>query len=227
MLADDDGGVGVLERRRTGEQLKCGGRQRILIGPPLDLSARQLFRCGVGYRANGHVGPSQTAGVVRPAGDPEVRQHNSFMAAVGIGDQQVGGLDVAVQQSALVGIVECFGDRRHDAHHLVRRHARWIPLGEQATGVGALDVVHRNPQLTLVFAAVVHLDDVRVPQRRGNIGFPVEPLAVLVVGTHRRRQHLERVAAREPRMLGQIHLTHPAGDERPQDRISRDHLAVR
>ena len=33
--------------------------------------------------------------------------------------------------------------------------------------VDALDVVHRDPQLVVVFAAVVHTDDVRMPQRGG------------------------------------------------------------
>lgn len=51
-------------------------------------------------------------------------------------------------------------------------------------------------------------DDVWAPQRRGQVGLPVEPLAKLGVGRHIGRENLERVAARQPWVLGQVDLTH-------------------
>ncbi len=37
MLADDDRRVGMLERRRAGQQLKCRGGERVLVGAPVDI----------------------------------------------------------------------------------------------------------------------------------------------------------------------------------------------
>ncbi len=73
----------------------------------------------------------------------------------------------------------------------------------------------------------MNLDDVRVPQRGRNVGLALEPLAVLAFRADRRRKHLERVAARQPRMLGEVYLAHPACAKRPKDRVSVDHLAIR
>ena len=64
-------------------------------------------------------------------------------------------------------------------------------------------------------------------QTKSNYGLAIESLPIFAFRADRRRQHLERVAARQPGMLGQIDLTHPACAQRPQDRVSGDHLAVR
>ena len=101
----------------------------------------------------------------------------------GIGEQDVGGLDVAVQQVALVRVVERLGDRGDDLGDLVApacpsRYASRSRLRR----VGAVDVVHRDPQLTVELAAVVHADDVRVPQRRRRC----RPRGGTARGTHRR-----------------------------------------
>jgi hypothetical protein len=50
--------------------------------------------------------------------------------------------------------------------------------------VDALDVVHCDPQVAIELAAIMHPDDVRVPQRRGEIRFAVESLAEVAVDGH-------------------------------------------
>ncbi len=77
MLADDDCGVRMLERWRARQQMKRGGRQRILVGPAVESFTHQLLGCGVGHRADGHVRRRQAADVVGPAGDSEVRETGS------------------------------------------------------------------------------------------------------------------------------------------------------
>ncbi|WP_219066754.1 hypothetical protein [Candidatus Mycobacterium methanotrophicum] len=52
----------------------------------------------------------------------------------------------------------------------------------QPRGVGALDIVHRNRQFAIELAAIVRRDNIRVPKRRGQIGFAVESCAVLAIG---------------------------------------------
>lgn len=169
------------EGRLTGEQVEGRGGQRVLVGPPVEFTAHQLLRCGIRHRADGHVGGGEPADVVDPAGDAEVRQQNSLLTGAGAGQQDVGGLDIAVQQAALMGVVEGVCDRPHDRDHLGRRQTGPVAVPQQLRGVGALHVIHGDPDLTVVLAAVVDADDVRMPQRRGDIGFPVEPLSVLVV----------------------------------------------
>jgi hypothetical protein len=96
VLADDDRRVGVLKRRSTGQQVKGGGRQRVLIRPAVELPTHQLLGRSVRNRTDGHVGGGQPADVVHPAGDTEVRQQNSLFARLMVSQQAVGGFDIAV-----------------------------------------------------------------------------------------------------------------------------------
>ena len=102
----------------------------------------------------------------------------------GVGEQDVGGLDVAVQQPAVVRVVERARDGGDDGADVLDGHPLAVALLDQVRRVGALDVVHRDPQLALELAAVVHRDDVRMPQRGGQVGFPVESLPEFAVGGH-------------------------------------------
>ena len=201
----------MLERRRARQQMKRGGRQRVLVGAAVQRLTHQLLGRRVGYRADRHVRGRQAADVVRPAGDPEVRQQDSLITGFRVGEQDVGRLDVAVQQVALVRIVQRIGDGGDDLGDFRLGHAVGVALAQQARGIGALDVVHRDPDLALVLAAIVHTHDVRMPQRGRDVGLPVEPLPVLAVRRHRCRQHLQRVASRQPRVLRQVDLAHAAG----------------
>ena len=67
--------------------------------------------------------------------------------------------------------------------------------------------------------------DVRMRQPGRQLSFTLEPLPILGIGGHFRRQHLQRVLAWQPRMLRQIHLPHPARAQHPQDGLSGKHLA--
>ena len=74
VLADHRDRVGVLERRRTGEQMKGRGGQGILISPAIDVGTRQLLGCGVGHRTDRDVGLGDAADVGQVARNAEVRQ---------------------------------------------------------------------------------------------------------------------------------------------------------
>ena len=88
------------------------------------------------------------------------------------------------------------------------RHSGRVAAAQQLRGVGSLDVIHRQPQLALVLAAVVDADDVRMPQLGGEVRFAAETLPELEVRGQRGRQDLEGVAAGESRVLCQVDLTH-------------------
>ena len=126
-----------------------------------------------------------------------------------------------------MGVVQRLGDRGDDLDDLLRRQTLRVVAAQQAGGVGSRDVVHRDPELTVALAAVVHTDDVRMPQGGGDICLALESLSVLVVGGHLREQDLERVLARESRVLGEVDLTHPAGAEGADDGVSGERRARR
>ena len=202
-----------MERRVPGQELKCTGRQRVLVGTPVHRLTQELLGCGVGHGADGHVRGGDPADVVDTAGNTEVGQQDSTTSHFRAGQQDVGRLHVAVQQVAFVGVVERLGDGGDDLDRFGQGHPVGVTFAHVSRGVGAVDVVHRDPQLPLVFAAIVQSDDVGMPERGGDVGLAVEPLPVLGVSGQRGRHDLQRVLAGEPRMLGQIHLAHAAGTE--------------
>ena len=220
VLADHCDRVGVLERRRTGEQMKSRGGQRILVRAAVDVGTRQLLGRRVGHRPHRDIGLGDTADVGEVARYAEVRQQDSAFPVLGVGEQDVGGLDVAVQQAAVVCVVERAGDGLQDGAHLMDRHPVPVALLDQSGGIGPLDVVHGNPELTVEFAAIVDADDVRVPQRCRKVGLAVEPLAELGIRGDRLGEHLDHVATGQPGVQCQIDLGHAAGAELPQDRVA-------
>ncbi len=115
-------------------------------------------------------------------------------------------------------VVEGLGDGVDDPHHILGRQPGWMGP-QQLAGIDALDVVHRDPQLAVGFAAVVDADDVGMPQRGHQICLAVKPQPVLVVAGDARRQHLERVVTRQPRMPRQIHLTHRPRTQEADDGV--------
>ena len=74
----------VLERRRTGQQMKSRCGQGVLVCPPVDVGTRQLFRCGVGNRAHGDIGFGDAADVAKVASYTEVRQQDATFALFGV-----------------------------------------------------------------------------------------------------------------------------------------------
>ncbi len=129
----------------------------------------------------------RSADVADLSGNTEVGQQDPSSARVGVAEQNVGGLDVAVQQSALMRIVQRVGDGADDRESLGPRHSGRVAAAQQFGGVGSLDVIHRQPQLTFELAAVMDADDVRMPQLRGDVRFAAETLPELEVRGQRGR----------------------------------------
>ena len=128
--------------------------------------AHQLLGCAVVDGADRHVGRRQAADVIEAAGNTEVGQQNPLLigAVVGHGDHDVGRFDIAVQQALLMCVVQRLGHGSHDPAGPRCWASRRVLFAQQRRGVGAVDVVHRDPQLAVELAAVVHPDDVRMPQ---------------------------------------------------------------
>jgi hypothetical protein len=65
-----------------------------------------------------------------------------------------------------------------------------------------------------------------VVQARGQVGLSVEALAEFGIPGQIAGQDLEGIAAGQPRMLSQMHMTHPAGSQSPNDGVSGEYLSV-
>jgi hypothetical protein len=79
-------------------------------------------------------------------------------------------------------VIECIGYRYDDCERLIGRHPSWVAITNELCSIGAVDVVHRYPQLIVVLASVMHPNDVRMEQRRRQVCFPEESLTELDVG---------------------------------------------
>ena len=119
-------------------------------------------------------------------------------------------------------VVQRLGNSGDNPDCIRRRHPRWKVVAQQARSVGAVDVIHGNPQPALTLAAIVDFNDVRVPQLGGEVGFASEPFKKFRVGRHVGPQHFEGVKPGQPGMLRELHLTHPSGTEQAHDRKTRE-----
>jgi hypothetical protein len=122
---------------------------------------------------------------------------------------------------ALVRIVQAAPHLAHDEGRDIRRQALFVLTGapHQLAQVGTLDVLHAEqlPRFPGVLE-VVHLDDVRVVEPRGEARLLSKHRAKIVGGDVRREDalhHQELVGALRPSALGEEHLRHAARAEPP------------
>ena len=120
-------------------------------------------------------------------------------------DQDVLGLDVAVDDAFVVSELQGVANLRHDRQRLLRRH----PAGlNRLPQVHAVDIFHDEEIQPLGLAEIVDGDDVRMAQPGQRAGFAREPLGKrrIVAGFH--RQNLDRHQPIEPRLPGFVDRPH-------------------
>jgi hypothetical protein len=118
-----------------------------------------------------------------------------------------------------VRVIECGGHGSDNGAHVPYGHPGRVAVFDQLRGVGAVDVVHGDPELTIELAAIMHRDDVRVPQRSGQVGFALKPLTKVAVRCYRFGEDFQSILARQPGMPSKVDLGHPAGTQRPHDGV--------
>ena len=203
----------------AGQQLEQHHAERVDVGRGADRLAEDLLRRGVvgRERAAGELGQFRLLGaaVFEQLGDAEVEQPHFAR----LGDEDVGGLQVAVHDQARVRM----SDR---ARHLQEQPqpGRHIERLARAVGVDALafDVLQREIRLTVGReAGVVQPRDVRVLECGEDLALARQALAELGAPRHQARQ-LERHLAplQHVGAFGQPHLAHAAFAE-PADQFVR------
>ena len=165
-----------LERRPAGEALVEHAAERVDVRASVERQPLDLLGRGVLDGADEDPGPRQV-GRARLLRDAEVRQVDVLG---GLGDQDVRGLDVAVDQVVVVGGVERARDLLEHEERATDAQAPLLP--QERAQVGPVDVPHRDVEQTVGVAAVdlagvVDRDDVRVVEPGRALRLAHEPLA--------------------------------------------------
>jgi hypothetical protein len=125
-------------------------------------------------------------------------------------EQDVGRLQVAVEDAAHVRMMHCFGRRRHQA----RRGAGVVAILPQPAGQAAAgDQLHAEVALPLVLAHLVDRDDVRVVERGDRLSLVLEPPQLVLAGELGGADHLEGDGAVETDLPRLVHQAHAAAAE--------------
>ena len=133
-------------------------------------------------------------------------------------DQDVAGLDVAVDEALRVSDVERRGDLAENGDGMGGIERAFAV--EQAAQVGALDQVHGHEQEPVLLAGVVNRNDVGVSQRDRDPRLVGEAAAKAAVAGEVRRDHLERDDVIENEMGGAIDDPHAAAAGDPLDPVA-------
>ena len=132
------------------------------------------------------------------------------------GQQDVGRLDVAVDDPAAVCLREPFRDLARDGEHLVRRERT---TGDPLLEAAPFDQRHRDVGPALVLAGLVDRADVWVVERGGGLGLAQEPRARRRIGRQVVGQELQRDRAAKPDVLGAVDDAHPAAAQLAEDPV--------
>ena len=148
------------ERRAAGEREVEDAAERVDVGPCVEPLAADLLRGHVVDRADPVARARLAVDRERVLGEPEVGQVHVVRGT----EQDVGGLDVAMDEPGAVGGVE----RRAELGDHAGRAGRLegAALAHQRAQVPALDVTHRDVRDPVLLARVVDGDDVRMVDRR-------------------------------------------------------------
>lgn len=188
------------------------------IGARVDRLAPCLLRGHVRDGADRHAGAGQR--LVRNAhgGQRGLRRHDDLrtgrelcepevedLGVAALRDEDVGGLDIAMNDALAVRRVERVGDLHAQIADLTRRQRLG---GDEMLERLPLQPLHDHEVPAVVGADVVDGADVRVVQRRGGARLALKALDRLRIGGQFLRKDLQRDTAAETGIFGFIHR-HP------------------
>ena len=213
------GGAGV--RWLAGEHFVQHHTERVDVGSRIYLAlAGGLLGTHVGRCADHDPGFGEPfAGRRLPQGpsDAEIGHHR-----LAIAEQDVLGLDVAVNHTVAVGIVEGEPYLAGDSQGVLDRE---LPLPRETLPQRfALDEWHSEPELRAVLrtgvglAGVVHRDDMRVLEPRRELDLPEEALGAQRVG-QLRVEELERDRAVMAKIVSKVDSSHTPTPELALDAV--------
>jgi hypothetical protein len=145
-------------------------------------------------------------------GEAEVEQFD----AAALVDDQVGALDVAVDDAVGMRLVQRIRRLHSDLHHIAHRQRA---ARDPRADLLARDVFHHDERRLVVLDDVVNRGDVGGAQRRSGTRLPEQACPCRVVRVVRILQELERDRTAQARVFGEVHLSHAADAEAFSDAI--------
>ena len=218
-----------LDRRRAGErqlprhQVIHGAAKAVDVAPPVDLAATRLLgrhvvdgahrdAVGRGERRRG-VGLHQDA-------ESQVQDLDLPLAA----QQDVRGLDVAVNDPLVVRVSQAHGCLRGILHHLQRGDR---PLLQSLSQAVARDVFHHDVQDLLELVGVEGPHHIGMIEPTHQLHLPLKPGHHPIVRGDLRGNDLERHHPIHHDMMGLVDAPHRAGADPVEDDVTADDQAIR
>ena len=162
--------------------------------------------------------PVENTRVAERLGKPEIGEVGTVAF-----EQDVVGLDVAMDDARGVGGVERSGDLAQQPDRFGRRQR---PVGgDPALEVAALDQAHGDDQLAVLLAGVVDGDDVGVVETGGEARLAQEPFAEGLVVGEVAGDHLECHRAVERQVRRPVDDAHPAARDQRVDAVPTESRA--
>ena len=184
------------ERRLAGQQLVEDHAERVDIDSRRDrlASALSLLGSHVARRPHDRAGRGESARFRRfdPLGQAEVgHQGNQAIERIvrTAPEQDVGRLQVSVQDSALVSVMHGASHRRHQPSGIAGVVSK---PGGQECEIAAFDQLHAEIVMAFVLTHLIDRDNVRMVEVRGGLGLEPEPHQVIIGGEPPGPDHLER-----------------------------------
>ena len=208
------------EGEDAGEHLVGHHSQCIDVGSRVHRPVVTLLRRHVLGGPHDHPGGGLAAGGRVPElGDPEVEELHEGRASA-TQDEDVVGLEVAVDHAPLVRAVQGVAELAEDGETLVERHGS---LPEQRGEGLAVQVLHDDVvPVGREHREVEDADDVLVADAVHRPGLVVEAGHELRARRHRLVQELDGDAAPDDRVLGEVDRAHPASSQQPHDAEAAD-----
>jgi hypothetical protein len=139
------------------------------------------------------------------------------------GDEDVRGLDIAMDDALRMRRHQRLGDLQRQAEHGFRFQPRGCEqFGERAP----FERLHDDEVRAFVLVDVVDRADVRMVERRSRARLALESLECRRIAGHVLRKELERDGPAQTRVFSLVDHTHAAAAEFGHDAIPRDHAAV-
>jgi hypothetical protein len=206
-------GVSATNGGHAGEQLVEGGAEAVDVGPAVEGRGRRGPCSGDMYEGvpSRAPGPGELLGIGVVAGDAEVHDDWAEAAVGGALDEDVAGLDVAVEDAELVGLVEGDGAVAEDHDLVMQRQLEAV--AQRLAG----DQFHGDVGLALDLADLEDLADVGVVD--AGLGAGLAEQAGREIGMIA-ADELEGDGAAELRVVGAVDGAHAAVAEHCEELVA-------